>query len=461
MTKTIKKKALVTIAGAGIGLAFFSTLNMFSSEAQNQIASEKKEVQETTNKMAAIKPKQHTQEKVASSYQERPTLEKGKVLTPKELEVINRELMQQQASEYSKAFELSHEEAQARLSRQNELSSVIQNVVDHLSHDSIGGWGIEHGDSQVGWISLTGDAEVSDEIAEILSENPDIELRFGAEHAFSALKSTQSELTELFLSNSPESGLNQQQKDLLAYTDIDMKANEIVISLDEKVADKQGQQAVEELQALLKDKSDIPVRFELTHSIRMTKDITGGQSVRGCTTAFTVFNTSNFAPGVLTAGHCNNSIGSGLPFIEERFGGGPFDSQLHGITGDNNSTPYFQFDSGQFAVPTGTMSRSRMEGIWACHYVRTSGMSCGLINSVNIKMTIDGRDFEFVRVAAGDTLESCSGDSGGPWFAGSTALGIHSNDSSPERCLAGNGDSAFFGPIDESLSAYGVWIRTN
>ncbi len=461
MIKLIKKKTWSIATGASAGLMVFGALSVLNEKPVSHTFTENTPANKIANKVADA----HTQNKATSDHSQKPQVEKDTTLTKKQLADINQQLLQEQASEYSKAFELSHAEAQARLSRQVELSGAVQDIVERFSHQSIGGWGIEHGEEQVGWISVTGDAQVSDEIAEILSANPDIELRYGAEHSFSTLKSTQSDLNNLFDMQKGDNALNEEQRKLLSYTDIDMKTNEIVIAFDEALTKDQSEQSMAELKALIKDTTETPIRFELTPTIRHTMNITGGQKVKNCTTAFTVFNTTDFSPGVLTAGHCTNNLGPGLPFITEKFGSGPFDSQLHGITGNNVASPYFQFDKGEFAVPTGTMSRSRMQGIWACHYGQISGMSCGLVESVNSTQTVDTNvRVEYVRVAAGSTLESCSGDSGGPWFAGSTALGIHSADNGgTSECLRKSrtrNKMAFFGPIDETLSEYGVWIKT-
>ncbi len=94
-------------------------------------------------------------------------------------------------------------------------------------------------------------------------------------------------------------------------------------------------------------------------------------------------------------------------------------------------------------------------------------MSCGLIESAERLITVEGGTrLRSVIVRAGSTLESCSGDSGGPWFAGTTALGIHSGDTgNGQRCLSLSGlptnqREAHFTAIDETLNAFGAWIMT-
>lgn len=57
-----------------------------------------------------------------------------------------------------------------------------------------------------------------------------------------------------------------------------------------------------------------------------------------------------------------------------------------------------------------------------CHYGRKSGYKCGYIESKNYQPNFAGHNATFIEVRSADTQ---NGDSGGPWFLGNSAYGIH------------------------------------
>ncbi len=96
-------------------------------------------------------------------------------------------------------------------------------------------------------------------------------------------------------------------------------------------------------------------------------------------------------------------------------------------------------------------SGNAVYGQWVCHVGSTSGYHCGYITALNVTINLaTGTVYGLYQ----SNICSEPGDSGGPLFAGTVALGI---------IVAGNGNcssggSTYYQPITEPLSAYGVSV---
>lgn len=165
--------------------------------------------------------------------------------------------------------------------------------------------------------------------------------------------------------------------------------------------------------------------------------VTGGLPVIRCTTGFAV--QSGGTLGVTTAGHCDNTqqhYGLSLPFAGEAWYGSS-DIQWNTapdlfvtnriFDGVNDSTtPYYRFI-------TATKSRDeQVVGEFVCKYGVTTGQTCGTIDSKtflprneNGEDLVPGATPTYIHVTGGSVNLSEGGDSGGPWFSGSTAYGTH------------------------------------
>jgi len=161
--------------------------------------------------------------------------------------------------------------------------------------------------------------------------------------------------------------------------------------------------------------------------------IHGGRPLSTCTSGFAVQNGSG-TRGVLTAGHCGSSQSfnlRSLPFQSERFSGS-YDVQWHTAPGlhvvnrvwdglTDTSTPYYRFI-------TATKPRSQQViGEAVCKYGMTTGYTCGTIKSTTFAPSyVPSVSPTFIIVTSSTTDQSEPGDSGSPWFYGSTAFGIMS-----------------------------------
>jgi hypothetical protein len=194
--------------------------------------------------------------------------------------------------------------------------------------------------------------------------------------------------------------------------------------------------------------------------------IRGGLTVEGldygCQTGFSVRNYSGVR-GVVTAGHCDDALntlsGVSIGALQAATTGTQYqqgiDLQWHAST-TNTYPNEIQYGSTvvkiSSAVGISLMVPSQTE-VCLVRY-RTQTTSCGKIYNTAFygDHPTYGRSGPFVGVApAGALLLAEVGDSGGPWFFGSKAYGIHSGS---------QGSIAVFTPV-EKLSSLSVVLQTN
>jgi hypothetical protein len=150
-----------------------------------------------------------------------------------------------------------------------------------------------------------------------------------------------------------------------------------------------------------------------------------------CTAGFTVVRYGN--RGVLTARHCNNALryGNAVGLISTSPGQAPntaIDLQFHRTLTENGHSTNKQFratnrqaggDRTVTAVANAPMNSA------VCHWGRTSGYRCTYIADTNTCQVYNG-GHRWCGLDITDADVSAGGDSGGPWFFGNTARGIHS-----------------------------------
>ena len=180
----------------------------------------------------------------------------------------------------------------------------------------------------------------------------------------------------------------------------------------------------------LPSKVDVVTVSELS---RTTTDISGGLTVNGCTTGFSVRHSSG-TEGITTAAHCPTSQsynGTNLPYQGEAYGTS-YDLQWH-------STPGFTvqnavYDGSGYRPVYATRHRDlQAANQYVCKYGDTTGYGCGYIVTTSFLPSISTYCPTcswlptWVRVHRHGVDLSDSGDSGGPWFSGSTAYGTMKN----------------------------------
>ena len=182
--------------------------------------------------------------------------------------------------------------------------------------------------------------------------------------------------------------------------------------------------------------------------------IYGGAYLSGwsssCTGGFPVRHSSGTL-GYTTAAHCEDSQWV-WDYVDEAYYPLTFQGQLYDSYRDVqwHTTPGYTPDNWVYTGGSSyreiTSARGRTAqsvGDWVCKYGITTYYTCGYIESTsyNSYWVLVGR--------AGYNLSE-PGDSGGPWFSGNAAYGIHS---------AGSGDKSIYMPINY-ISGLGISVLT-
>ncbi|MER5455229.1 S1 family peptidase [Micromonospora sp. NPDC002389] len=146
----------------------------------------------------------------------------------------------------------------------------------------------------------------------------------------------------------------------------------------------------------------------------------GGGSLSSCTAGFPVRRSTDTSQhGLTTAGHCGNSQAyesrSVLTFI----------SAHEGAQGDMQWHRSSEAVGNQFYYDSGVRRNAQTvghptPGISVCKFGKTSGATCDEVYQLN-----QCRD-QYCGLAMTHRRKAAGGDSGGPWYWGTAAYGVHS-----------------------------------
>ena len=390
---------------------------------------------------------------------------------------------------YAADYSVTYAEAQRRLDRIQPLQDILAEIRSHETA-RLAGWGIDHTGTFTGWVWLTGDQPPSTEAARIADAHTDVQIRTGATHSLAALLAAQ---TGLFQDIGPVGQVTDgpdtaaQIKPIVTFTDIDMRANAIQIGIDPGLAsaapggltdpgpvavtDETLQAKITEVTQQLQDHINVAYTVEDGRGMSVAADFKGGETMHTCTSGFGAKQRLTGVYGLITAGHCfrtnDNPItmhGAKLPLVERAWGP-DVDAQFRSIpTGASHRI----FDDhicgpGSPCDVRGDISRSRMMNNYICHHGKNSGESCGTVFSINHqprhpKSCESTCNYTFVRVR-GNTLKTCFGDSGGPWYDRGYAFGIHGGGTGGDDCDRED-ETAYFSAIRDVENELGVDILT-
>jgi hypothetical protein len=166
----------------------------------------------------------------------------------------------------------------------------------------------------------------------------------------------------------------------------------------------------------------------------------GGGLLNGnvyCTAGFTIQG-SGGTERLSTAGHCERELTGGATYVSHSVDGSATTHvapgwRSEGASGDSgymtpgtmDPVPVFYYDWNLKRYVTDSASYSQInEGDGVCHFGRTTGASCSTVLHVDVTLTFDGIAHQY-EVKMADRIDA-AGDSGGPWYWGSVAFGIHS-----------------------------------
>lgn len=218
---------------------------------------------------------------------------------------------------------------------------------------------------------------------------------------------------------------------------VDEKNGQIVISILN--TDDQNNQAKNQIKKLLGK----PVKFEVQKAETTLANLRAGSKILSnsyCTSGFTVKHT-NGTVGMSMSAHCegvhtytdiagNQTKLTLIPNTE--LYNSRQDVEIH-TNANKTGLAEFYGENNKITKVTGRISRaSTTVGMVACHKGATTGYNCGIVEQTNYKPNFPTAcnnktcDSTWVKVkpSAPNTLACYFGDSGGPVFNGSKALGL-------------------------------------
>ncbi|MFB7517021.1 S1 family peptidase [Streptomyces sp. NPDC056144] len=188
---------------------------------------------------------------------------------------------------------------------------------------------------------------------------------------------------------------------------------------------------------------------------RFTKLISGGDAIYAsgwrCSLGFNVRDgAGNYY--FLTAGHCTDGAGtwwsnSARTTVLGSTAGSSFPTNDYGIVRYTNSSVTKSGTVGSVDI---TSAANATVGMSVTRRGSTTGIHSGSVTGLNATVNYGGGDIVYGMIQTNVCAEP--GDSGGPLYSGSKAIGLTSGGSG--NCSSGG--TTFFQPVTEALSAYGV-----
>ncbi|MEU6622468.1 S1 family peptidase [Streptomyces litmocidini] len=154
----------------------------------------------------------------------------------------------------------------------------------------------------------------------------------------------------------------------------------------------------------------------------------------------------------LTAGHCTDGAGtwwsnSSHTTVLGSTAGSSFPTNDYGIVRYTNTSVTKSGTVGSVDI---TSAANATVGMSVTRRGSTTGIHSGTVTGLNATVNYGGGDIVYGMIQTNVCAEP--GDSGGPLYSGSRAIGLTSGGSG--NCSSGG--TTFFQPVTEALSAYGV-----
>ncbi|WP_327120122.1 S1 family peptidase [Streptomyces sp. NBC_01341] len=197
------------------------------------------------------------------------------------------------------------------------------------------------------------------------------------------------------------------------------------------------------------------LRIERTPG-KLSKLISGGDAIYAsswrCSLGFNVRSGSTYY--FLTAGHCTDGAGtwwsdSAHTTVLGTTTGSSFPTNDYGIVRYTNTSVT---TSGTVGSQDITSAANATVGMSVTRRGSTTGIHSGTVTGLNATVNYGGGDIVYGMIRTNVCAEP--GDSGGPLYSGTRAIGLTSGGSG--NCSSGG--TTFFQPVTEALSAYGVSV---
>ncbi|KUJ67286.1 streptogrisin [Streptomyces albus subsp. albus] len=228
----------------------------------------------------------------------------------------------------------------------------------------------------------------------------------------------------------------------------DQKTNTLVVTADSTVS----QAEIAKIKKVAGSNADA-IRIKRTPG-KLSKLISGGDAIYTsswrCSLGFNVRNSSG-TNYFVTAGHCTDGAGtwysnSGRTTVIGPTAGSSFPTNDYGLVRYSGSVS----PSGTVGSQDITRAANPTVGQSVTRRGSTTGIHGGTVTGLNATVNYGGGDIVYGMIQTNVCAEP--GDSGGPLYSGSTALGLTSGGSG--NCSSGG--TTFFQPVVEALNAYGV-----
>ncbi|MEV0966112.1 S1 family peptidase [Streptomyces sp. NPDC049910] len=232
---------------------------------------------------------------------------------------------------------------------------------------------------------------------------------------------------------------------------IDKATNTLVVTADSTVSQAEIAQIRREAGA-----NASALRIERTPG-EFSKLISGGDAVYAtswrCSLGFNVRNSAGTSY-FLTAGHCTDGAGtwyanSARTTVLGPTAGSSFPGNDYGIVRYSNTSISKPGTVGSVDI---TSAANATVGMSVTRRGSTTGTHSGTVTGLNATVNYGGGDVVYGMIRTNVCAEP--GDSGGPLYSGSRAIGLTSGGSG--NCSSGG--TTFYQPVTEALSAYGVSV---
>ncbi|MFF9651544.1 S1 family peptidase [Streptomyces sp. NPDC014622] len=231
---------------------------------------------------------------------------------------------------------------------------------------------------------------------------------------------------------------------------VDPKSGTVVVSADSTVS----QAEIERIKQSAGANADA-LRIERTPG-KLTKLLSGGDAIYApgwrCSLGFNVRSGSTYY--FLTAGHCTDGNPPWYTSSSQTTSIGPtvgssFPTNDYGLVRyDNTSVPH----DGTVGNVDITGAADATMGMSVTRRGSTTGTHSGSVTGLNATVNYGNGDIVYGMIKTNVCAEP--GDSGGPLYSGSKAIGLTSGGSG--NCSSGG--TTYFQPVTEALSAYGVSV---
>lgn len=186
----------------------------------------------------------------------------------------------------------------------------------------------------------------------------------------------------------------------------------------------------------------------------------GGDSLSGCTAGFPAQNVGTTQYGLASAGHCSDTMDyTGYDWLYTATNLAASSGDLQWQRGKVSVSNQFRYDWNKYRV----VSTNGTIGQWTdvCKFGKVSGRTCAQVYGQNRCVKYLDYPETYCKMAfATNRMGVQKGDSGGPWYSGSTAYGITSG----WHLFVVNGvptTVAVFTPTKTSFTAMHIKLKTS